>query len=579
MADHRRDSNGRRSFKALLALSIGFTVSIVLPNLRGEPPTGTRSRDDLKENKVQIRFSPISPNGIETPQSSSDKKPTLNDGKLTSDAARVNLPQNSQKLDGSTSLSVATNEEKNQKIAVDWKDPLFVFFVTGNQTGYIEPCGCTGLENQKGGLSRRDSFLTSVRQRGWNVIPIDGGGQVFHVADGQPDPRRGRQADIKFGWTATAFQLLEYQAVAFGEDDLLLDTNSLIYSLIDKPGLFVSANVSIAPDYDVKYKTIVVNNKKIGITTVLGDENAKKVRDNDSVSISKAIPALKEVSTILREEKCDYTVLISHASLEESRTIAKAVPDFMLIVTSGGFGEPAFQPERIPGTNSVMVQVGTKGMYTGLFGVFDNPKAPFRYQRVALSSQFEDSPRVTELFGKYQDELKTVALDGLGKRPMTHPSTREFVGTEKCAECHTKAFEAWKDTDHAHATDSIVQPPQRSIARHFDPECLSCHVTGWNPQSFAPYRSGYESIEATPHMVANGCENCHGPGSKHVAAEMGDFQADDDLVNKLREEMKLPLDRASDKCAACHDFDNSPDFHKPNAFQEYWEKIKHYGKD
>lgn len=579
MADHRSDSNSRRSFKALLVLSIGFTVSVVLPNLRGEPPTGTHSQEDLKGSKVKIRFSSNSLGGNEKPQTNSDNKPTLNDGKLTSDAARVNPLQNAQKLDGIAPTSVATNEEKNQKIAVDWKDPLFVFFVTGNQTGYIEPCGCTGLENQKGGLSRRDTFLTSVRKRGWNVIPIDVGGQVFHVSDGLPDPRRGRQADIKFGWTATAFQMLEYQAVGFGEDDLLLDTNSLIYSLIDKPGLFVSANVSIAPDYDVKYKTIVVNKKKIGITTVLGDENAKKVRDNDSVSMSKAIPALKEVSAKLRSEECDYTVLISHASLEESRLIAKAVPDFSLIVTSGGFGEPAFQPERIPGTASVMVQVGTKGMYTGLFGVFDNAKEPFRYQRVALSSQFEDSPRLTELFGKYQDELKTVSLDGLGKRPMTHPSTREFVGSEKCGECHTKAFETWKDTAHAHATDTIVQPPLRSMARHFDPECLACHVTGWNPQSFAPYRSGYESLEKTPHMVANGCENCHGPGSKHVAAEMGDVQADDDMVKKLRDEMKLPLDRASDKCAVCHDFDNSPNFHKPKAFEEYWDKVKHYGKD
>ena len=168
-----------------------------------------------------------------------------------------------------------------------------------------------------------------------------------------------------------------------------------------------------------------------------------------------------------------------------------------------------------------MVQVGTKGMYTGLFGVFNDPKQPLRYQRVALSSQFEDSPRVTELFGKYQDELKAVTFAGLGKRPISHPSTREFVGSEKCGECHTSAFEIWKNTPHAHATDSIVEPPQRSIARHFDPECVACHVTGWNPGNFAPYRTGYESLETTPHLVANGCENCHGPGSKHVAARSG----------------------------------------------------------
>ena len=568
MAEPRNDSNRRRSaFRALLVLSIGFTVSIILPNLRGEPPTGLHPKENLKEGKVQIRF-PIS-NSFEneTPQSKTLQSKTQEkqlppiDGKLTADLARASTSQITPNIGDNLPVSVATDEERNQKIAVDWKDPLFVFFVTGNQTGYIEPCGCTGLENQKGGLSRRDTFLTSIRQRGWDVIPIDGGGQVFQEHEQR---RRGRQADIKFSWTVAAFNLLEYQATTFGEDDLMLTIDSLMHPMIDKAGLFVSANVSILPEYDVKYKTIVVKNKKIGITAVLGDENAKKV-ENEDITISAAIMALKEVSTKLRAENCDFTVLICHASL-----------DFSLIVTSGGFGEPTFQPEQISGTSSLMVQVGTKGMYTGLFGVFDDPKQPFRYQRVALSSQFEDSPRVMELFGKYQDELKAVTIEGLGKRPMTHPTTREFVGSEKCGECHTTAFEIWKDTDHAHATDSIVQPPHRSMARHFDPECLSCHVTGWNPQSFAPYRTGYESLETTPHMVANGCENCHGPGSKHVAAELGDVSANAELLEKLRNEMKLPLERASDKCAVCHDFDNSPNFHKPNAFEAFWEKVKHY---
>ena len=559
MSDHRSVSNRRSSFKALLALSIGLSVSVILPNLRGEPPKSSSSKGVAKDTKVQIRFPA---NGI--------------DG--AADVSKINAPQDSPKLIREAPITVATDEEKNQQLAVDWKDPLFVFFVTGSQTGYIEPCGCTGLENQKGGLSRRDSFLTSIRQRGWNVLPIDGGGQVFRVAKDSSDPRRGRQADIKFGWTASAFSLLEYQAVAFGEDDLLLSvTDGLLQPLIDKKGMFVCANVEIFKDYDVKYKTVTIKNKKIGITAVLGDENAKSV-NNDEITISRAIPALQAVSIKMKAEKCDYMVLISHASLEESRAIAKAVPNFSLIITSGGFGEPTYQPEKI-GASSLMVQVGTKGMYAGLFGVFDNPKEQWRYQRVALSSQFEDSPRVTELFGKYQDELKMVTVEGLGKRPMTHPSTREFVGSEKCGECHTTAFEIWKDTPHAHATDSIVQPPQRSMARHFDPECLACHVTGWNPQNFAPYRTGFESLETTPHMTANGCENCHGPGAKHAGAELGDFEADVELINKLRNEMKLPLERASDKCAVCHDFDNSPNFHKPGAFDDYWEKVKHYGKD
>ena len=57
----------------------------------------------------------------------------------------------------------------------DWLPPQFALFVTGRQHGYIEPCGCTGLDQAKGGLSRRHSVLRDLRNRGWDVVPIDVG--------------------------------------------------------------------------------------------------------------------------------------------------------------------------------------------------------------------------------------------------------------------------------------------------------------------------------------------------------------------------------------------------------------------
>lgn len=538
--------------------------SVLVPALSGEPPKSSAPK------KVVIRFPEKLASYTAESESPQEPKPK-SDVKLT-DVGRASAVPVPGKQDTAGPIRVATEEERNQKIAVDWKNPSVVFFITGKQYGYMEPCGCTGLENQKGGLNRRDSLLSSIRQRGWNVVPIDGGNQVR---------RRGAQSEIKYDWTANALNTMGYQATTFGEDDLQLSIGSLLLSMAEangNGGLFVSANVSVEPSFDMKFKTFVVNGKKIGVTGVLGDENAKKVENKD-ISITTSIVALKKVMEDLKREKCDYLILIAQASLEESRVYAQQVPGFSLLITSGGYGEPTYRPELVEGTQTQMVQMGIKGMYVGLFGLFDDPSQPFRYQRIALSSQFPDSPRITELFGKYQDQLKTVSYEGLGLRPLSHPTSREFVGSEKCGECHTTAFDIWKNTPHAHATDSIIEPPERTMARHFDPECLSCHVTGWNPQKFHPYRSGYESLEATPMMVANGCENCHGPGAKHVAAEQGDFEASPELMESLRNEMKLPLDQARDKCLECHDIDNSPDFHKDNAFEEYWEKVKHYGKD
>ena len=477
-------------------------------------------------------------------------------------------------------ISVATEEERNQKIAEDWRQPWLVLYVTGNQYGYLEPCGCTGLANQKGGINRKDTLLTELRDRGWNVIALDSGNQVR---------RDGRQSEIKFHWTAHAFREMEYSAVAFGKDDLQLTFDSTLVSMLDSDGgnqLFVAANVSFVPDFDLTHKVVTVTdrqgkNRMIGITSVLGDTYAKDI-SNEYITITPVEKGLSKALAAIDSAKCDIKILIAHANLDETREIVKRFPQFDVVLTSGGYGEPTFRPETLPGIKTQIVQAGAKGMYAGIVGFFADASQPVRYQRIALSSQFEDSPRMLTLFSKYQDELKAKSDDSfqmLGLRPLTHPTQREFVGSEKCGECHTTAFDIWKNTPHHHATDSIVEPPERSLARHFDPECISCHVTGWNPQKYYPYKTGFVSLEQSTHLTGNGCENCHGPGLQHAAAEAGDIESTKEEMEAFRVQMKLTLDRAQDKCLECHDIDNSPDFHKDGAFEAYWDKVKHYGKD
>jgi len=148
----------------------------------------------------------------------------------------------------------------------------------------------------------------------------------------------------------------------------------------------------------------------------------------------------------------------------------------------------------------------------------------------------------------------------------------QFTGSAKCGECHKTAYDIWSKSKHAHATESLVKAIPPRLA---DPECLSCHVTGWSPQEFLPYAGGFKSLEETPLLAGNGCENCHGPGAAHVAAEAG---RDLVLRGQLRESMKLSKAMAeTQQCAKCHDPDNSPEFgHKGFAF--YWSKIEHKGK-
>jgi hypothetical protein len=450
----------------------------------------------------------------------------------------------------------------------DWERPLVVLFVTGRQNGYIEPCGCAGLDTQKGGLARRQTLLEQVRARGWNPVPIDLGNQTR---------RFGRQPEIKFQTTINALSAMRYRAIGLGPDDLRLSVGELIVACgaDEKESPLICSNVDVL-GFNKATRIVESGGYKIGIAAVLGQEEQRSIQ-SDEILMSPPSDGLRKAHAELKAARCNIYVLLSYASIEETIALAQEFPDFRIVVTAGGAVEPPLETQRIPGTKSVLVQTGAKGMYAGVLGIFNDRQQPLRYERVPLDARFEDAPEMMQSLAAYQQQLKAMGLAGLGLRPAEHPSGHEFVGSAACQDCHPNSYEVWEQTAHAEATETLVHPTERSeIPRHFDPECLSCHVTGWNPQGFYPYRTGYLDLEASVALHGNGCENCHGPGSRHVAAETGEIDVEEDELLSLRQQMELPLSKAPDNCLQCHDLDNDPHFQEAGAFEEYWEEIKHY---
>jgi hypothetical protein len=501
-------------------------------------------------------------------------------GKESASSTPSSLPTSS---DAATTAAAADDlthayeaAEADEILFEGWPTPRTVLVFTGRQFGYLEPCGCAGLEHQKGGLVRRYSLLQDLKQKGWNPIPIDAGNQIR---------RFGRQPGIKFQMTIESLRMMEYRAIAFGPNDLGLPAEELIsIAAGDDQNLspFVSANVVIFdPSFTSAFQVVEANGVKIGITAVLGASNQKKVNNGD-VMIRDAAEAITEVWPQLEAKACDFYVLIAHASTGESIALGKQFSQFSVVLTTGGAGEPTRQPEKIPNSETQLIQVGTKGMFAGVVGLFDDPAQPTRYQRVPLDGRFKDTPTMLRILAAYQDRLKEVGFEGLGIRAQRHPSGRKFVGSEVCAECHSAEYDIWKEGlvgeggPHAKAYHTLLHPPERShIARNFDPECVSCHVVGWNSQKYFPYESGYVSQEETPDKLDVGCENCHSPGSAHVEAEYEEIELTDEEIENRRQQMVLLLDDAEQKCLECHDLDNSPNFHEKGAFSKYWKKIRH----
>jgi hypothetical protein len=237
--------------------------------------------------------------------------------------------------------------------------------------------------------------------------------------------------------------------------------------------------------------------------------------------------------------------------------------------------------------DTLVLEVGRKGKHVGVLGYYPNAVTKFRWEVVDLDNRrFENDPRMNDLMRNYQQQLRSLQIAEDRELQIPHATGRTFVGAKKCGECHTNAYKFWKETRHAHAYESLEKgrkgQEQGWVSRTADPECLSCHVTGWDPQEVLRFESGYFNPETTPHLMGQQCENCHGPGSHHADLEWQLKQKqnpDKAALDAARKDVKLFVATAEKQvCVKCHDYENSPEF-TTKGFKFYWDKVKHPWKD
>ena len=131
-----------------------------------------------------------------------------------------------------------------------------------------------------------------------------------------------------------------------------------------------------------------------------------------------------------------------------------------------------------------------------------------RQRQVELDrDRFKNAPEMTQLMREYQDAIRNERPNGMYEAVLPpERAGQSFVGVDQCKGCHTQAFEVWKNSRHAHALESLTkgradEPKEYVVDRSFDPECLACHSTGWNPQRAERFKSGFVDLKTTPQLV------------------------------------------------------------------------------
>lgn len=465
-----------------------------------------------------------------------------------------------------------------------WEPPAVALMLSGETLGYMEPCGCS--LTQSGGLERRGHLQRQLAEKDWNVVAFDAGGLL----------KRTRQQDrIKFETILTGLKKLGYAAIAAGDSELRLPPD-LLLSLFSEGegiplgGMLTARNVVFfdSPELGVPkpWQIVNANGVKIAMIAAVGKSVADNVAPPElqhQIRVDSAVESITAALSEIEAEQPDLMLLVSHGSTAEAKALAEKFPQFPAVLATGGPEDPADQPTKVGDT--LILQTGHKGKYVGILGFYPNATPRLKWELVNLDNQrFHGDDRMRELMRLYQRQLEDLRLAESDDLVIAHPSGDVYVGAEKCGECHKKAYKKWSGTKHAHAFETLERGRKGEeanwISRIHDPECLACHVTGWDPQNVLRYDSGYLNAVSSPHLKGQQCENCHGPGGQHTELEWQfrkDLKSvDRETLNAARAAIKRNYKTAEQQvCAKCHDHENSPQFN----FEKFWKEVHHPWKD
>jgi hypothetical protein len=463
-----------------------------------------------------------------------------------------------------------TGADQLPKVIADWSasPPAGILLISGEQQGYLQPCGCT--DGQLGGLGRRYDLVEKLRDRRWPVVPIDLGGLIAN-----PASSRGgfEQEKVKFATALKALDAMRYEAVALATDDLKLgvfETLGVLLNAKDQwPRLkFLAANVKPGDVFEGTVRPTVITRAgplTIGVTAVLDPASFAALPDPDKatmLTVSTADAVLPGILDQLRKE-AQVRVLMVQGPPEEARRLAQKFPGFDLVVSTSVFADPDERPVMLHGGKTMLVNVGQKGKYAGVVGLFPGQEPILQYRRQPLDQHglSEAEAMRTLIDDEMQRDLRTIGVvKNFPRRPNGAGSPdATYIGAQSCQACHPKTFEKWASTKHARAYDALLVPKRN---REHDAECISCHTTGFK------YTSGWVSAEETPLLKGNQCENCHGPASLHAA------QPDNPAYRKPMAMTAESADR-NNFCINCHDEDNDHNF----TFASRYYQISHKGLD
>lgn len=395
------------------------------------------------------------------------------------------------------------------------------FYIAARNFGLLEQCGCK--KEQLGGMARRATVLRSRLAGG-------GAAMAFELGDAIPwdsnapmlDAQKTADSDLVLALLAEAGT----RATVVGHAELSYGPEFLAERLARLPaGLaMLSANVSgpnlaPAPLLDVTW-----TRPRVAIAGLMAPTSYDLGRalefEDATADLVIAEPAAAAAAVLKDRLGTELTVVAGPLGPRQVLEIHAAVPGVDVIVTSNYFRFlrlPLLRFERpvematfgmLDDTLVVLLKSDAKGFVHLAVGVGpDGHVAAADLEAIPLNEAIREDARVRRRLDEHYAHL--AAASGMPDRPpmgdLLHGRLQaEYVGQEKCADCHREETRQWLETSHATAFITLLGRHRQGV-----PSCFACHVTGYRQPG------GYRGMSDVGLRHVQ-CEACHGPGSRHV---------------------------------------------------------------
>jgi hypothetical protein len=393
------------------------------------------------------------------------------------------------------------------------QEAAYIFF-SGNELSTLRPCGCA--EFQLGGFDKRSNVWKSISPD--KRLIIDTGNLLLKTSD---------QDLVKFDIMIQAFAMLGYDAVNLDRQEYDIAAGrgyvqASSFRIITSPG---SDNMDFRKELRIGDDSFVVNVLSL-------DPRSEPTED-----IAARFGA--------RQAGTGLNIVIYNRMFDKIDLPSFSLLDIDVVVCLSG----SDTPEVLDKTRKrpLVISVGRYGKYIGKLTV-DRPLPPaleLTYQAVPVGQDLPSDIALVDLYKNYQQIVKEEnLLDKYPRLPM--PGTLEYVGSKSCKVCHEVEYAQCLPMRHSIAWKTLV-----NVGSQYDPECVVCHVVGLK------YQGGFTSARKTPELRNVGCEECHGPGSRHV-----------ETLGKAKTEGPKAA------CTDCHTLENSPKYAGREG--EYLSKILHW---